>query len=161
MQRFDYIAVFDTDEMIVPIKHNSWQDMMNHIRKDKSLGRNRGSWSFKSYFFDTKVKSKDETVGIPDHFPMMKTINRYPINGKEIILSTFLHISVAVNTKSILNPNEVKFLGSHNALECLSGPCDRSHMSSSIAITHHYRNSCPPNFRSVCEVSSEVVHIKE
>ena len=32
MYRFDYIAAMDLDEVIVPVNHTSWEEMMRHIQ---------------------------------------------------------------------------------------------------------------------------------
>ena len=66
--------------------------MMKHVRKDKSLSKNRGSWAFKSYYFDTKAKNKNATFGIPKSYTMMRTISHHPVPGKFLWL--LLHVDI-------------------------------------------------------------------
>ena len=45
--RYDWIALLDVDEVIVPRKHNSWREMMEKVKiyqKDKSSSSSPQGW---------------------------------------------------------------------------------------------------------------------
>merc|ERR1711910_123119 len=48
MYRYEYIALLDIDEVIVPIKHKNWEDMMEEVIKTslKVKNESRASWNF-------------------------------------------------------------------------------------------------------------------
>ena len=33
MYKFEYIAAMDLDEVIIPLNHTTWEDMMKHIKE--------------------------------------------------------------------------------------------------------------------------------
>ena len=52
--------------------------------------------------------------------------------------------------KSILNPKDVVYMGSHFPLKCLD-ECNSYLVADSVAKLHHYRNKCEEN---MCEVGT-------
>ena len=81
-QRFKYIAVLDTDEVIVPKKHNSWSAMMTEVVEASALEPKTISWHFRHvYFIDRMTKEHHnkmikEQYGIPEYMYMMNKIVR-------------------------------------------------------------------------------------
>ena len=68
--RFYYIPVFDTDEVIVPVKYNSWVDMMGNITK-KYPAENIGSWEISRYNF--VLDSNDQSL--------FQSVKKYNMRG--------------------------------------------------------------------------------
>ena len=81
-QRFKYIAVLDTDEVIVPKKHNSWLAMMKEVVEASAMEPKTISWHFRHvYFIDRMTKEHHnkmikEQYGIPEYMYMMNKIVR-------------------------------------------------------------------------------------
>ena len=71
--RYDYIAVLDIDEVIVPINHQNWTDLMDEIAgKSPKI---TSSWNFRNaQFFDEMLQQPSEEI--PDYLHMMQHINR-------------------------------------------------------------------------------------
>ena len=86
--RFEYIVILDTDEIIVPIKHNNWKDMMREIRTESDQ-QNVGGWSFKSFYFVASEKHNK-------------------LSNISEIMSKTMRYSRQKNVKSILNINNVR-----------------------------------------------------
>ena len=74
-KRYEYLAVIDIDEIIVPRKASTWQEMMEHSPKGYA------SYSFRhSYFLDG---SQDRTGAdeAPPYFHMMNSMMRNTHHG--------------------------------------------------------------------------------
>ena len=86
--RFKYIAILDIDEVIVPLKHNSWAAMMEDLVN--ASNRNTIGWHFRHvYFLDGMTKDKAHVAeedmtekilapisDIPEHLHMLNHIFR-------------------------------------------------------------------------------------
>ena len=73
VNRYDWIALLDVDEVIVPRKHNSWAEMMaevglqakNHSHLSRisifqvgPQAKDKSSWNFRNiYFFDNMTEN--------------------------------------------------------------------------------------------------------
>lgn len=51
--RYEYVALLDIDEVIMPIKHNNWADMMEEAVAASLKVKNvtRASWNFRNIYF--------------------------------------------------------------------------------------------------------------
>merc|ERR1712042_193332 len=68
MYRYEYIALLDIDEVIVPVKHNNWTEMMEEVVKTSLKVKNetRASWNFRNvYFMDEMLDAHEH-----NHFPL-------------------------------------------------------------------------------------------
>ena len=94
--RFEFIALLDIDEVIIPVKHENWNKLMkdlvrmslkvkdifqltcksNSFQTDKLP---RASWNFRNVFFMDAMAGKvdaTENEHIPPNMPLMKNIHR-------------------------------------------------------------------------------------
>ena len=55
--RYDYIAVLDQDEVIVPVYHNTWADMLHEVQAIDKYGR--AAWMFNNYVFFWQEQSQN------------------------------------------------------------------------------------------------------
>ena len=88
INRYDWIALLDVDEVIVPRKHKSWSKMMEAVHPQaKDFSR----WSFKNiYFLDNMTDNLPEPnlhKDVPAQLHMMNHVYRY----LEILSSPKLH----------------------------------------------------------------------
>jgi len=119
MYRFKYIAVLDTDEVIVPKKHNSWSAMMKEVVEASALEPKTISWHFRHvYFIDRMTKEHHnkmikEQYGIPEYMYMMNKIVRSANHsiGKDY-------------TKSFIDPEKALVIFNHQPLASLEGKDD-------------------------------------
>ena len=51
--RYEYLALLDIDEVIMPIEHSNWADMMEEVVKASLKVKNetRASWNFRNVYF--------------------------------------------------------------------------------------------------------------
>ena len=78
INRYDWIALLDVDEVIVPRKHKSWSKMMEEVDPQaKDFSR----WSFKNiYFLDNMTDNLPEPnlhKDVPAQLHMMNHVYRY------------------------------------------------------------------------------------
>ena len=88
--RYKYIANFDTDEVIVPQKHDSWSAMMEDSLKESASNPNTIGWHFRHVYFLDGMTEGDKTIvreeamtgedapisTIPQHLHMLNHIFR-------------------------------------------------------------------------------------
>ena len=67
MYRYEYIVLLDIDEVITPVKHNNWAEMMDEVVKSSLKVKNetRASWNFRNVYFMDEMLDQNE----PEHFP--------------------------------------------------------------------------------------------
>ena len=98
--------MLDTDEVIIPIKHANWMDMMDEVVE--LLGAKRGevaSWNFRNvYFLDnmTDLRDPQPDDDIPQHLHMMRHVYR-----------SAKYNAPGANVKSFHNPEKVSTLHNH------------------------------------------------
>ena len=79
--RYEYIALLDIDELIVPIRHNSWADMMKEV-VDNSLkikNETRASYNFRNIYFMDEMLDHHQPghfKDIPPYLHMMQHVFR-------------------------------------------------------------------------------------
>ena len=72
--RFDYIAVLDWDDLIMPLQHNTWDEMIQNISR---YSGNVTSFNFKNYYYLEEVMSKEDyEQDIPQYLHMMQHVYR-------------------------------------------------------------------------------------
>ena len=61
MFRYDYIAVLDIDEVIMPLKHNNWNDLMREIKiKTPAASNNTSCFVFRHVLFLEEEEEMEE-----------------------------------------------------------------------------------------------------
>ena len=141
--RYKYIALLDTDEVIIPIKHANWVDMMDDVEeKLKDKNQEFASWNFRNvYFLDnmTDLLDPQPDEGIPKEFHMMRHVYR-----------SAKYNAPGANVKSFHNPEKVLTL--HNHLPHAVFPNTKRTFSVDSEIGHlqHYRTWCANYLSKVC-----------
>lgn len=84
---FQYLAVFDLDEMIIPTRHYNWSELISYIDSFEEGERIDTYEAFRNYFIDHDTP-KDELLiqSIPRYLHMMRHIYKIPHQRyKEIV----------------------------------------------------------------------------
>ena len=139
MYRYKYIALLDTDEVIVPTNHSNWSDLMDEVVKEAS---DKVSWVFRNvYFFDEMLERKEGSylTDIPHHLHMLQHVYR-----------SEKHTHPGHYIKAFHDPLKVLTLHNHYPLSCL-GPCSFHSVPPSVAQLQHYREDCVADLRTVCQ----------
>ena len=79
MYKYKYIALLDTDEVIIPLAHSNWSEMIMLIKKNLTDAEEIGSFSFRHVFFGDwmEEETKDETgIEIPSYFHILRHVHR-------------------------------------------------------------------------------------
>lgn len=134
MYEFDFLAIIDIDELIVPVRpeDKSWKDLM-HRQLTKSKSASSYS-SYNSFFLLDNIHSKDIEPEIPEDMFFLKHVNRAQNFSER-----------GVRMKSFFNTSEVLVAHNHFPIWCLSsldGSCVFEDFNKTDAKLHHYRKGC-------------------
>ena len=90
MFRYDYIAVVDIDEFIMPLQHKNWNDMIRDIKnKTPEASNNTSTFVFRMVLFLDENAVVGEEAIIPNWLHMMNHVDR-----------SFKHFPPGVNIKA-------------------------------------------------------------
>ena len=81
---FEYLALLDIDEIIMPLKHSNWADMMDEVLRVSLQEKNytRASYNFRNVYFlddqgsDEPAKHTGHEPGIPSYLHMLQHVYR-------------------------------------------------------------------------------------
>jgi len=155
MYRYEYIALLDIDEVIMPIKHNNWADMMEEAVKSSLKVKNetRASWNFRNVYF------MDEMLDIhePEHF---KDIPPY-LHMMQHVYRSANYTKPGQYVKCFHNPEKALILHNHFPLGCLGGVCTSYPVDTSLAHLQHYRQDCVSTLKKSCKNDFKSVSVKD
>ena len=94
--RHQYIALLDIDEVIMPLKHTNWEDMMREAVQSSLKVKNetRASWNFRPiYFLDRMLPPAARAADIPAQLHMLQHVYRsgHHLRRSEDYGKTFLN----------------------------------------------------------------------
>ena len=136
--RYEYIAVYDTDEVIVPRLHHNWTELMSDLQRRQG---SHDSWSFSNvYFFEDQLglATEVDTEGdVPEYLHMFQYVYRSAryTDG---------------HTKCFYQTEGVLIVHNHVIFRCLA-QCRTHTTDQSLAHLHHYKLSCAPHLQNVCQ----------
>ncbi|XP_043216253.1 uncharacterized protein LOC122378809 [Amphibalanus amphitrite] len=145
LYRYEYVALLDTDEVIMPTAFNSWSELMASVvpRADHQAhlrGREIASYNARNvYFFDVQGHEHTWQPDIPRYMHMLQHVQRsrnYTKPGQYI--------------KCFHRTDRVVALHNHFPLACLGG-CLSYSISTSDAQLQHYRADCVGPLQKTCE----------
>ena len=146
--RFDYIAVFDIDEVIMPLQHNNWNDMMREIkRKTPEVSDNISTLAFRHALFQYEEKEEVDDVVMKEAIPEWLHVMNH-------VYRSVRYFPPGFNVKSFHSTERTKIIQNHYAISCL-GPCKRHHVDPSLAQLNHYRRGCPRSMKRHCSKFEE------
>jgi len=155
MYRYEYVALLDIDEVIMPIKHNNWAEMMDEVVKASLKVKNetRASWNFRNvYFMDemTDLHEPQHFASIPPYLHMLQHVYRsanYTKPGQYV--------------KCFHNPQKALILHNHFPLGCLGGVCTSYPVDTGLGHLQHYRSDCVNTLKKSCKNDFKSVSVKD
>jgi len=155
MYRYEYIALLDIDEVIMPVEHNNWAEMMEEVVKSSLKVKNetRASWNFRNVYFMDEMLDQNEPEhfsDIPPYLHMMQHVYRsanYTKPGQYV--------------KCFHNPEKALILHNHFPLGCLGGVCTSYPVDTSLAHLQHYRKDCVNTLKKSCKNDFKTGSVKD
>ena len=142
MYRYKFIALLDTDEIIMPKNVVSWKSLMNLVIPKSLLVKksSRASYNVRNvYFMDNMMHKHGWFDGIPHYMHMLQHVYRsvnYTKPGQYV--------------KCFHNPERVLAIHNHFPLACLGGGCSSFSISTDDAQLQHYREDCVTTLKKSC-----------
>ncbi|XP_055611812.1 uncharacterized protein LOC129758338 [Uranotaenia lowii] len=145
MYRYEYIALLDIDEVIMPKleEDRTWRDLMNRVVEKSFKVRNDSHHSFNVrnvYFFDQDQHDHEWAKDVPRYMHMVQHVHRSKNYTKPNQYVKCFH-----------NPERVLTLHNHFPISCLGGACHSFPISTDDAQLQHYRADCVRTLKKSCE----------
>jgi hypothetical protein len=137
---YDYIAILDFDEVIMPVKEQdrTWQDILSHL--DRTFLHYDSISSANVYYPHHEVEIFKD---IPNHHYMLLHVQRSIASTLEID-----------SIKSFIRPDFVLVVHNHYAVKCLSQDnlsltwCSKDVLPKNISQLNHYRSDVADQFKA-------------
>lgn len=142
---YDYVTLLDIDEIILPIKHFSWQQMFEHLQsKISTKSLNFSAISARNVYFLQPLNESNSTLladqlNIPKYLHMLRNIDR-----------SLAYTKPGAYVKTFFNTELIVAVHNHFPMICF-GRCYRLEMDTSIAHLQHYRDDCVKELRKSCD----------
>ena len=143
MFRYEYIGIFDIDEVIMPLQHSTWHDLITEIKRTIPLESDDiSTLVFRhALFLDNVLEEQEVEEDIPEWLHIM----------------THVYKTVAPpgsNIKSLHSTARSQIVSNHRAISCL-GRCKEHNVDPSLGQLNHYRKSCPKSGSWNCRESEK------
>jgi hypothetical protein len=139
---YEYIALLDIDEVILPVNTMSWQEMMDVVLPKARAAAKKSPGSYRvqnTYFFNQLIDDHGWFKDIPHYMHMLQYVYRFKNFTKP---GKYL--------KSFFNPETVLTLHNHYPLTCLGGTCSSYSIETTDAQLQHYRDNCVLELKKSC-----------
>jgi len=145
---YSYVALLDIDEVIMPISHQNWSELMAVVEAESLKQKNysRASYNFRNvYFLDDLGEGEDQLQhtghekNIPPYLHMLQHVYRsknYTKPGQYV--------------KCFHNLERVVSLHNHFPMNCF-GTCTTYSIDTSLAHLQHYRKDCVGALKKSCK----------
>ncbi|XP_053986409.1 uncharacterized protein LOC128880399 [Hylaeus volcanicus] len=142
MYEYEYIALLDVDEVIMPVQDATWQDLMKRVlvKAFKIRNETRASYNVRNvYFLDDLLHSHGYFKDIPKYMHMLQHVYRSKNFTKPNQYIKCFH-----------NPERVVTLHNHFPLACLGSGCTSYPIETEDAQLQHYRADCVSSLKKSC-----------
>lgn len=142
MYEYEYIALLDVDEVIMPVQDATWQDLMKRVlvKAFKIRNETRASYNVRNvYFLDDLLHSHGYFKDIPKYMHMLQHVYRSKNFTKPNQYIKCFH-----------NPERVVTLHNHFPLACLGAGCTSYPIETEDAQLQHYRADCVKSLKKTC-----------
>lgn len=139
---YEYIALLDIDEVIMPIEARNWRQLMDTVLAKALAVRNetRASYNVRNvYFLDDLIHTHGWFKTIPRYMHMLQHVYRSKNYTKPNQYVKCFH-----------NPERALTLHNHFPLACLSQGCTSYAMDTADAQLQHYRADCVKTLKKTC-----------
>jgi len=155
---YDYLALLDIDEIIVPLVHKNWGDLMDEVQKVSLQEKNysRASYNVRNVYFlddlgegEEQLKHTGHEEGIPRYLHMLQHVYRsrnYTKPGQYV--------------KCFHNTERVVSLHNHFPLNCF-GSCTTYSINTTLAHLQHYRKDCVGPLKNSCKTDFRVYTVRD
>jgi len=157
MYRYEYLALLDIDEIITPVRHNSWADMMREVIEASSNEDNelKASWNFRNVYFLDEMLEANEGPGNP--FPSIPSY----LHMLQHVYRSANYTKPGAFVKCFHNPAKALILHNHFPLGCLGGACTSYPVAPSLGQLQHYRSDCVSSLKQSCKEDFKAVSVKD
>lgn len=141
MYGYKFVIPIDLDEIIVPVLHNSWAEVMEYVNKEDPMAMKRyGSFSVRNAYFFRDI---NETAYDPEADP--------PLNIAKYQMRSANFSSIGFAVKSIVNSEVASTIFNHYPLTSLfPNQKVNTHFSPDLVQMNHYREDCPEGMPNQC-----------
>ncbi|XP_015600282.1 uncharacterized protein LOC107270104 [Cephus cinctus] len=142
MYEYEYIALLDIDEVIMPVRDTTWQQLMQRVMPKALKIRNetRASYNVRNvYFLDDLLHSHGSFKDVPRYMHMLQHVYRSKNFTKPNQYIKCFH-----------NPERVVTLHNHFPLACLGAGCTSYPIETDDAQLQHYRADCVKSLKKSC-----------
>lgn len=139
---YEYIALLDIDEVIMPIQGNTWADLMKIVlpKALKIKNETRASYNVRNvYFLDDLLHQHGWFKDIPKYMHMLQHVYRSKNYTKPNQYVKCFH-----------NPERALILHNHFPLACLGSGCTSYAIETTDAQLQHYRADCVKTLKKSC-----------
>ncbi|XP_071439396.1 uncharacterized protein [Hetaerina americana] len=139
---YEYIALLDVDEVIMPVKTMSWRELMDEVLPKALAIRNetRASYNVRNvYFLDDLIHAHGWFKDTPKYMHMLQHVYRS---------KNFTNPGQYV--KCFHNPERALTLHNHFPLACLGSGCTSYPINTTDAQLQHYRADCVRTLKKSC-----------
>jgi len=145
MYRYEYIALLDIDEVIMPLDHTNWADMMEDVvtASLKVKNESRASYNFRNVYFMDEMTDKHE------HHTHFKDIPPY-LHMLQHVYRSANYTKPGQYVKCFHNPEKALILHNHFPLGCLGGVCTSYPVDTKLGHLQHYRSDCVTALKKSC-----------
>lgn len=147
MYMYDFLALLDIDEVIMPKMDMNWADLMKrvHTKALKVKNETYPSYNVRNvYFLDAHQHEHGWYRDIPKYLHMLQHVYRAQNYTKPNQYVKCFH-----------NPERVLTLHNHFPLACLGGACQSFPISTDDAQLQHYRADCVKTLKKSCDEFKE------
>ena len=137
MYETEYLAQIDLDEMIIPIKANSWSEML----QDMPQRERYASLMFENVVFSAKNLNSTDVIPDCSNFKVAKYFTRTDRH--------LCHYGYRIKTKLMTRPRFALNAGMHNLCSAIGGYGRHLQVPNAVAIAAHYRVSIPYNCKDM------------
>uniref|UniRef100_A0A2R5LM60 Glycosyltransferase family 92 protein n=1 Tax=Ornithodoros turicata TaxID=34597 RepID=A0A2R5LM60_9ACAR len=153
---YNYIILLDIDEVIMPVEHTSWKELMDAVvplaLKEKNY--TRASYNVRNvYFLDDMLTGDDKhevhEKGIPGYMHMLQHVYRAKNFTKP-----------GSYVKCFHNVDRIVSVHNHFPLNCF-GSCTTYSIDTSFAQLQHYRKDCVGALKNSCKNDFKVYTVRD
>ncbi|EFX71575.1 hypothetical protein DAPPUDRAFT_308785 [Daphnia pulex] len=149
LNSYDYIALLDTDEVIMPREVSTWNELMEKVLAEVPSNKSPSSYNFRNvYFWDDAEHSHTWHHDIPRHMHMMQHVYR-----------SYNYTKPRAFVKCFHDVQRVMTLHNHFPFACLGGGCTSHGVEPETAHLQHYRGDCQT--KKNCDVDFKQFLVKD
>lgn len=142
MNRYKFIVLIDTDEIIMPRTSQNWEMLMKKIAPQVMSGSSHPRSSYVArhvYFLDSMQEKHGWAEDVPRYMYFLQHVYR-----------AFNYTKPGSYVKCFHDPQRIHVLHNHYPIACLEGGCSFENMPTDLVHLQHYRSDCKPELKKVC-----------